>query len=809
VLRCDKNHPICYQSSLTDAELDQLLSGQCSQVGRRPAPVNRNRPLRSEAAAPSVQNEVKLEKPTFAISHKATRQALSEVADENICPICQDTMEEAQPLTWCRRGCGANLHAQCMLKFSQHKNLKQQETSCPLCREIWDVAALKFDCASGSNNSQKSPPCEFLRCHFCKCNIRQRFYRCLECSQKPGYKNDGSVNPPTDFCADCYPGRVHSRHMDHHFLMSDASIEKIKDVTWMPCNPPFQTHAAAATGLDRRLVEELQNRDLSVNDYDLLLQLDSNPYDIFKISSILIQSLPFLKPDKLQQLLQKQSLHSNQVHASAQNIVNAGSSSSTTSSGPPKLCWCSSNGLHDGDLLCVELLCGHFAHQKCMKEDLDVIIKEDISRLLDYRCAHENCGKIIFKSLQRKKKRPKKTSDDSTKNTSSSSIDHQSSLSINAEGNNVFGNNHHFLSREHHLLPLTGGLRSQTALLVNHQALNIIVGTRLDNNNYNNEDQQMRRHSVQVDNRPPRISDARQTRANIALRERDREQQQNGLNVGGMHMRTQNNAQNNNNSTNHYTNGISELSNSRLLPPSISLQTAGSSVIPYESNNLSQPPSRSSNTSAMSAISSSSSTSAVNKKPSRRAAGGRLLPTIGRRIHQPNDQVILEPTVTNISGGGGIALGTSFDPYQLQQEGGGDYGTAASSNSRLRNNLKTIRRLDTKYANINHQNPQANQSIPTIQGNNQNLDPFSNNMELSVMPLHGNRQTASQSQLNPNFHYANNSGELLGGGTSFPSRPPMIGGTIHRGSVALLKREFAEGERRGLDSLMNINHYES
>jgi hypothetical protein len=56
---------------------------------------------------------------------EVARQALSEEGDET-CPICQDEMTAAQCLTWCRRSCGNNAHAKCMMQYCQFKIANKQ-----------------------------------------------------------------------------------------------------------------------------------------------------------------------------------------------------------------------------------------------------------------------------------------------------------------------------------------------------------------------------------------------------------------------------------------------------------------------------------------------------------------------------------------------------------------------------------------------------------------------------------------------------------------------------------------------------------
>jgi Txe/YoeB family toxin of Txe-Axe toxin-antitoxin module len=796
VLRCDKNHPLCHQAGLTDPELDQLLSGQCSRVGRAPAPVGRNR--RTASTRSSVENDSsassrspqknKIEKPDFA--HKATRQPLSDNVDENNCPICQDTLEESQALTWCRRGCGANLHAACMLKYSQHKtsgrSSSQAEVLCPLCRECWDVPALKFDCNSMGTGNDNSPGCELLQCHFCKCAIRNRFHRCLECSQKSSFMKNGKLEPPVDYCSDCYPRRVNSRHEDHHFLLSDASVEKVKDVTWAPCAPPFSTSAYRSNNpllaLDPRQVQELQNRDLSMNDYDMLLSLDANPYDLYKTSTILISSLPLLQLHKLEQMLKKQSIHSNRLDSSAEAIVNNDhhhSHHSSSSAHSVKVCWCDKS-FHE-DVLCVELLCGHYAHQKCMKEDLDVIIREDMSRLMDYRCGHENCGKIVFRCLQRKKKRKIKKPVEPVENTTTPCTGE----------NNMLSNNHHFLARE--LLPISGSLRSQSAGIGGlHQpqlSLNM-VGMGFSSSATDNQQQQqfpqldMRRHTLQSDSNSHPINHRslvrESLRQKILLNRNSNnqilEQQQSGLNIGG----------------------------TQMIQPLVSEEFS-------ENNNTPTP-----STAGSSQSSNRLGKGILRTGRLRSLAGGiASLSASGEQIQQEQQQLLtsLSPMVTNLpvpggASGGGIAAReesqSNYQPTMINNNSNNNN----SSNNRIKNTIKTMRRLDAQL---------SNDQTPTQD----------TNFQLSVVPLQSSSAQAT---------FSSSSSPVVG-------RPiPPIGGTIRRGSVTLARNKINSsnnninsiimnsensnsnlmnsnnntvtesgagggGGSRGLDSLMNINHY--
>ena len=103
--------------------------------------------------------------------------ALSE-EEEETCPICQDDMKPSQNnLTWCRRSCGNNMHAKCMLQYCQFRIANKQQPSCPLCREpvdCGDMELLHIDC-KGKATSKNT--CVSTNCTTCSCLLRAEFFR--------------------------------------------------------------------------------------------------------------------------------------------------------------------------------------------------------------------------------------------------------------------------------------------------------------------------------------------------------------------------------------------------------------------------------------------------------------------------------------------------------------------------------------------------------------------------------------------------------------------------------------------------------
>ena len=68
---------------------------------------------------------------------KAAAVARIELEPDETCCVCYDTMNKEENLTFCRQGCGKNIHTECMERWVRHKVQNRQEITCPLCRISW------------------------------------------------------------------------------------------------------------------------------------------------------------------------------------------------------------------------------------------------------------------------------------------------------------------------------------------------------------------------------------------------------------------------------------------------------------------------------------------------------------------------------------------------------------------------------------------------------------------------------------------------------------------------------------------------
>ena len=128
VLKLPKTHPFCYQVGLTDNEMTQVLDGSCVTQTKRMSIKECMKPVPS-ALMPAVAAEAG----AIIDPGKVPRIA---VEPGDTCPICYGEMDvEMLGLTWCRSGCGQNIHGECMISYIDFQISNRKPIACPLCRD--------------------------------------------------------------------------------------------------------------------------------------------------------------------------------------------------------------------------------------------------------------------------------------------------------------------------------------------------------------------------------------------------------------------------------------------------------------------------------------------------------------------------------------------------------------------------------------------------------------------------------------------------------------------------------------------------
>ncbi|KAL8183588.1 UNVERIFIED_CONTAM: hypothetical protein K2H54_046508 [Gekko kuhli] len=132
-----------------------------------------------------------------------------EIENEDVCPICQDVLfRKMLPVTYCRFGCGNNVHIVCMKIWADHQEglKKDSLVKCPLCRE--DFATLKLILEEFRNCKRLVTVAERQRldrhlgipCNNCRVYpIEGNCYKCTEC-------------PEYHLCNGCFRSFCHPSH---------------------------------------------------------------------------------------------------------------------------------------------------------------------------------------------------------------------------------------------------------------------------------------------------------------------------------------------------------------------------------------------------------------------------------------------------------------------------------------------------------------------------------------------------------------------------------------------------------------------
>ncbi|KAG5175536.1 hypothetical protein JKP88DRAFT_351442 [Tribonema minus] len=352
VLRVPQDHPLSWQLSLVDSEIDTILSGWVAKQPRQaPARAAAAQFLKkgsghtaAEAAAPRGKSGGSGSGADDGGGNESSgggggnesgkggdgAVVRLEVMPGEVCPICQEGMEGApEELTYCRRGCGNNMHVRCMRVYAEHRRSSAQDVTCCLCRADWGPLALRElktaeKTAAAARQQQQRRRRRRPRattCSSCRAAVPppNAFYRCLHCSgggggggaghggagrtphsldgaaaaQWPGGEGDPLLSPlqggggrgrgmggsscARDLCERCYEtmrGAANARCLSgrHVFVMAAAGGEA--PVWAVPKRPPGGVAGLGAGGAGGLLA--LQGREITAADYDALLALDDS-----------------------------------------------------------------------------------------------------------------------------------------------------------------------------------------------------------------------------------------------------------------------------------------------------------------------------------------------------------------------------------------------------------------------------------------------------------------------------------------------------------------------------------------------------
>ncbi|XP_030836317.1 E3 ubiquitin-protein ligase ZSWIM2 [Strongylocentrotus purpuratus] len=242
--RLDRNNELSYQRGFVEREINDVLRGLAKKED----------PRRRAVAARIARNAAKGD---TTYHHTDGKEALQqrEITEEDVCPICQDELlGNREPVTYCRFGCAKSIHIKCMKVWADHqKSTGETVLKCPLCRE--DFGQIDTLEAEYRNAALQKTRAEHADIHMGK--------SCDACNQSPisgkCYKCTGCTD--LFLCQNCFVSNIHSQHS---FQFRQKSNQR-----WRPAQ------RGSGGALPSAVMSDLENRDITDEDYDTLLQLDN------------------------------------------------------------------------------------------------------------------------------------------------------------------------------------------------------------------------------------------------------------------------------------------------------------------------------------------------------------------------------------------------------------------------------------------------------------------------------------------------------------------------------------------------------
>nr|XP_006814084.1 PREDICTED: E3 ubiquitin-protein ligase Zswim2-like [Saccoglossus kowalevskii] len=259
--RVPRQNEISFQKGLVEREINQVLRG----VTQREDPRRRGQGyLQAKNADKGTPTQVGLDGKLMLEQRPIT--------EDDVCPICQDELlEKHEPVTYCRYGCAKSIHIKCMKVWAEHQKSQGETTiQCPLCRENFGpLQALESEYRNSSLRKTRAERLDLHLGSVCKrCQMSPLQGKCYRCTTCVDYC----------LCQGCFNTDTHTQHS---FVYRQKSNQR-----WRPAE------RGSGTVLPSAVVSALQNREITDNDYDMLLQLDSNEAEnATTVPEYLVQSL--------------------------------------------------------------------------------------------------------------------------------------------------------------------------------------------------------------------------------------------------------------------------------------------------------------------------------------------------------------------------------------------------------------------------------------------------------------------------------------------------------------------------------------
>lgn len=260
-------NPISWQGSLVEREIQQIVKSREST--RAQAQRNSNSDTSSSKTAAANQNNENVIEPR-------------PIEEGDCCPICQDQMTRSQHLTYCRYSCGHSIHSRCMKIWADHQLSQGTSILCPMCRaEFGTLKMIMTDHLKETAFRRDLHP--GTTCSNCSSSpIQGKHYMCTICEHY-------------SLCMQCFAG---PNHTQHPFQFKEKPAHR------------WRAAVRDLSSIAPTLAAELENRDITENDYETLLALDEGQANTAPgLSTKELDNLKCIMLTKNSSLLKQRDLH--------------------------------------------------------------------------------------------------------------------------------------------------------------------------------------------------------------------------------------------------------------------------------------------------------------------------------------------------------------------------------------------------------------------------------------------------------------------------------------------------------------------
>lgn len=147
------NHRLLYQTSLLESELKRIFQDfDKAEKGRNRLPMA-NSAVRENYEKLINENEnIKIENENENIKKEREIFEQKPVSSDTQCPVCcEEFIISNEEITYCRYGCGNNVHVTCLKQWSSVSS--KSITTCVVCRSPW--SSRDFEALESEQNNDR------------------------------------------------------------------------------------------------------------------------------------------------------------------------------------------------------------------------------------------------------------------------------------------------------------------------------------------------------------------------------------------------------------------------------------------------------------------------------------------------------------------------------------------------------------------------------------------------------------------------------------------------------------------------------